>query len=93
MYFRRNKHRKEKRFDNQFSWGRYDLEGNYNGKVDYIRDDVQGRVTIFLSGKMISSGAKSVLQPVQQLEHKMGLLINGSFINKEHNLKFIILLQ
>jgi transcription initiation factor TFIID TATA-box-binding protein len=69
---------------NQFSWGRYDLEGSYNGKVGYVKDDgMQGRVTVFLSGKMISTGAKSVLQSVQQLEHTMGLLINGNFIKRE----------
>jgi transcription initiation factor TFIID TATA-box-binding protein len=69
---------------NQFSWGRYDLVGNYNGKVGYVKDDkMQGRVSVFLSGKMISTGAKSVLQSVQQLEHTMDLLIIGNFIKRQ----------
>lgn len=69
---------------NQFSWGRYDLKNNYNGKVGYVKDEgMQGRATVFVSGKMISTGAKSVLQSVQQLEHTMDLLINGNFIKRK----------
>lgn len=46
---------------NDFSWGRFDLENNYNGRVGYVKDDdMQGRVTVFTSGKLISMGGKSV---------------------------------
>jgi transcription initiation factor TFIID TATA-box-binding protein len=44
---------------------------------------MQGRVTVFLSGKMISTGAKSVLQSIQQLEYTMDLLVNGKFVKRE----------
>ena len=49
---------------NEFHWGRMlVLENNYNGRVAYIKDSkMQGRVTIFQSGKMISTGAKSINQ-------------------------------
>jgi len=51
---------------------------------------------IFLSGKMISTGAKSVLQSIQQLEHTMDLLINGNFIKREkldHKVRNIVALM
>ena len=44
----------------QYPWGSYDLE-RYGGRCGYVKDDeIQGRVTVFLSGKMISTGAKSI---------------------------------
>lgn len=43
-------------------WGRYDLE-YYGGRCGYVKDKKMiGRVTVFLSGKMISTGAKSVAE-------------------------------
>lgn len=39
---------------NRFNWGLYDLE-YYGGRVGYIKDVyMQGKITIFPSGKMIS---------------------------------------
>jgi transcription initiation factor TFIID TATA-box-binding protein len=69
---------------NQYSWGRYDLENNYNGKVGYVKDrKIQGRVTVFLSGKMISTGAKSVNQSIRNLKHTRYLLSSSAFIQSE----------
>jgi len=49
------------------SWGRYDTE-IYGGKCGYIKDiTMRGRVTVFLSGKMISTGADGVSQSLKQL--------------------------
>lgn len=43
---------------NNYSWGEYDQE-IYHGICGYIKDgQLVGKVTIFLSGKMISLGAK-----------------------------------
>ena len=48
---------------NQHSWGRFDTVDKYNGKVGIVKDDsIEGRVTVFLSGKLISTGAKSLLK-------------------------------
>jgi transcription initiation factor TFIID TATA-box-binding protein len=59
---------------NQYQWGKYDTEV-YGGRCGYIKDEgMQGRVSVFLSGKMISTGAKSVSQSIWQLEHAMHLL-------------------
>jgi TATA-box binding protein (TBP) (component of TFIID and TFIIIB) len=42
------------------------------GRCGYIKDKtIQGRVTVFLSGKMISTGATSVLASINQLENAM----------------------
>lgn len=60
---------------NHYEWGRYDLEDNYNGKVGYVKDDrMQGRVTVFLSGKMISTGARSFSKSIDQLNDTVNLL-------------------
>jgi transcription initiation factor TFIID TATA-box-binding protein len=59
---------------NQYPWGKYDTE-IYGGRCGYIKDEeMLGRVTVFLSGKAISTGAKSVLASIWQLEHVMDLL-------------------
>ena len=51
-----------------YPWGTYDLQ-YYGGRCGYVKDEtIQGRVTVFLSGKMISIGAKSVQGSVIQLE-------------------------
>jgi transcription initiation factor TFIID TATA-box-binding protein len=69
---------------NRFSWGRYDLEDSYNeGKVGYIKSPVmQGRVTVFSSGKMISTGSKSVMQSKEELAQSKKLLSQNHFIGK-----------
>ena len=65
---------------NQFAWGRYDVENNYNGRVGYVKDDTMiGRVTVFSSGKMISTGAKSVSESIDQLHKTMNLLVDNKF--------------
>ena len=67
---------------NDFSWGRYDLE-LYGGRCGYIKDEgMQGRVSVFLSGKMISTGAKSVSMSIWQLEHAMDLLVENKLAGR-----------
>lgn len=68
---------------NDFLWGRFDIENNYNGKVGYVKDDaMQGRVTVFASGKLISVGAKSVRKSIEQLHKTRQLLIRNGFIKR-----------
>lgn len=70
------------RFNNH-SWGRYDVENNYNGKVGYVKDKgMQGRVTVFTTGKLISTGAKSVIHSILQLEHTKSILVRNGFVRK-----------
>ena len=64
----------------KFSWGRYDLEC-YGGRCGYVKDErIRGRVTVFLSGKMISTGAKDIGESIEQLEHAMMLLVENKFV-------------
>lgn len=66
---------------NDFLWGRYDIENNYNGRVGYVKDNLmQGRVTVFTSGKLISTGAKNVKKSIEQLQKTMELLATNGFI-------------
>ena len=66
---------------NDYSWGRFALEANYNGKVGYVKDKkMRGRVSVFLSGKLISTGAKSITQSIAQLERTKDLLVNNGFV-------------
>ena len=59
---------------NDYSWGRYDIENNYNGRASYIKDTkMQGRVTIFTTGKMISTGARNIPQSIHQLDRALNL--------------------
>jgi transcription initiation factor TFIID TATA-box-binding protein len=78
---------------NNFAWGRYGIE-YYGGRCGYIKDEaMQGRVSVFLSGKMISTGAKSVSASIWQLEHTMDLLIRNKLaerINLEHKVQNIV---
>ncbi len=68
---------------NDFSWGRFDLKNNYNGRVGYVKDDyMQGRVTVFTSGKLISTGAKSVNHSFKQLNRTVMLLFRSNLIRK-----------
>ncbi len=65
---------------NQYRWGRYDL-GMYGGRCGYIKDEtMEGRVTVFLSGKMISVGAKSAIKAKRQLERAMELMVNAKLV-------------
>lgn len=68
---------------NDYSWGCYDIENNYSGKVGYIKDSkIRGRVTIFTTGKMISKGAKSIIQSAQQLYRALELLARNGFVKR-----------
>jgi transcription initiation factor TFIID TATA-box-binding protein len=65
---------------NQYSWGRYDTE-IYGGRCGYIKDvGMRGRVTIFLSGKMISTGAERITQSLEQLNQAKVLLLEAGLI-------------
>jgi hypothetical protein len=47
---------------NDYKWGRYDLEDNYNGKVGYVKDNkMQGRVTVLCPGKCSLQASKVFL--------------------------------
>jgi transcription initiation factor TFIID TATA-box-binding protein len=71
----------------QYQWGKYDTEV-YGGRCGYIKNEgMQGRVSVFLSGKMISTGAKSVSQSIWQLEHAMHLLCKNK-LAKQVNLEY-----
>jgi transcription initiation factor TFIID TATA-box-binding protein len=62
---------------NQYQWGRYDIE-IYGGRCGYIKDEgMQGRVSVFLSGKMISTGSKEVSFSIKQLQRALELLVNN----------------
>jgi transcription initiation factor TFIID TATA-box-binding protein len=66
----------------EYSWGEYDLE-RYGGRCGYVKDTkIQGRVTVFPSGKMISTGGESIHKSIQQLEHTMEILVNDKFIDR-----------
>ena len=58
----------------------YDL-ACYGGRCGYVKDySMSGRVTVFLSGKMISTGAKSTVKSIEQLQQTIDLLVNAKFI-------------
>jgi len=66
---------------NDYAWGRFDIVGNYNGKVGYVKDgSTEGRITVFSSGKLISTGAKSLLKSIDQLNTTQDLLCKYEFI-------------
>lgn len=68
---------------NNYSWGRFDVEFNYNGKVGYVKEPrMNGRVTVFFSGKMISTGAKDIPHSIWQLERTMTLLEKNGFVKR-----------
>lgn len=66
---------------NDFQWGRFDIEANY-GKVGYVKGNMQGRVSVFESGKLISTGAKSVSGSAMQLKKTMKLLVAAKLATK-----------
>lgn len=66
----------------KFRWGVYD-QVYYGGLCGYIKDDlILGRVTVFFSGKMISVGAKSIVQSIDQLDHARDLLVKESLVKR-----------
>jgi TATA-box binding protein (TBP) (component of TFIID and TFIIIB) len=57
-----------------YPWGRYNIQ-YYGGRCGYVKDEtIQGRVTVFLSGKLISTDAKSLLKSIDQLQRTHDLL-------------------
>jgi transcription initiation factor TFIID TATA-box-binding protein len=63
---------------NKQSWGRYDLEFYPAG---YIKDGwMQGKVTVFHTGKLISVGASSIRASLNSLNHAKGLLISAAIV-------------
>ena len=67
---------------NEYCCGTYDLE-YYGGKCGYVKDDkMLGRVTVFLSGKMISTGAKGIKESIEQLQRTVDILAKERFIEK-----------
>jgi len=60
--------------------GIYD-EAIYGGRCGYIKTpEMDGRVTIFPSGKMISVGGKSVSRAIEQLNHAKFYLVQQNMI-------------
>jgi transcription initiation factor TFIID TATA-box-binding protein len=67
---------------NQYQWGTYDIE-IYSGRCGYIKDEeMQGRVAVFLSGKMISTGAKEVSSSILQLRHALEFLVTNKLAKR-----------
>ena len=63
---------------NRQRWGRYDQEAYPAG---YIRDgDIQGVVSVFQSGKLISVGGRSVSSSFYSLKHAKELLVKAGLI-------------
>ncbi|MDE2590575.1 MAG: hypothetical protein KGL95_13030 [Patescibacteria group bacterium] len=64
-----------------FRWGIYDSE-IYGGRCGYVKSiDMVGKVTVFLSGKMISLGTKSVKSAILQLNLAKSHLIKAKLIS------------
>jgi transcription initiation factor TFIID TATA-box-binding protein len=62
---------------NQYQWGMYDIEV-YGGRCGYIKGEgIWGRVSVFLSGKMISTGAKEMSSSIKQLQRALELLVSN----------------
>ena len=62
--------------------GIYD-EAIYGGRCGYIKTpDMDGRVTIFASGKMISIGGKSIKMAIDQLNQAKFFLVKEKMINE-----------
>jgi TATA-box binding protein (TBP) (component of TFIID and TFIIIB) len=64
----------------EFGWGIYDSE-IYGGRCGYVKTpEMDGRVTVFSSGKMISVGGKSIKKSIEQLNHAKFHLLRGKLI-------------
>lgn len=65
-----------------YSWGTYDMNF-YGGLCGYVKDkSFQGRVTVFLTGKMISTGTNSVRKSIIQLERAKNILVENGIIKR-----------
>lgn len=66
---------------NNFPWGFYDSV-IYGGRCGYIKTpEMKGKVTVFPSGKLISVGAKSILEAKNQLNHAKFYLLQENMIS------------
>jgi TATA-box binding protein (TBP) (component of TFIID and TFIIIB) len=78
---------------NQYQWGVYDFE-LYGGRCGPIKDEgMQGRVSVFLSGEMISTGAKEVSFSILQLHHALELLVSNKlakWVELEYKIQNIV---
>lgn len=65
---------------NEFGWGTYD-SAIYGGRCGYVKTpEMDGRVTIFPSGKMISLGGKSIKKSIEQLNQAKFYLVREKLI-------------
>lgn len=65
-----------------YPWGTYDLQ-SYGGRCGYVKDEnMEGRVTVFFSGKMISTGAKSIQHSNKQLNRALIVLVKNKFVTR-----------
>jgi len=83
----------------ELSYGIYD-KAIYGGRCGYLKTpEMEGKVTIFPSGKMISAGGKSVQKAKNQLNHAKLFLVQKNMINdtklipKIHNIVATVDLQ
>lgn len=64
----------------KFGWGTYD-DTIYGGRCGYVKTpEMQGRVIVFPSGKMISVGARSARKSFEQLNQAKFCLLRGKLI-------------
>lgn len=64
----------------EFGWGIYDSE-IYGGRCGYVKaPEMDGRVTVFPSGKMISVGGKSIKKSIEQLNYAKFYLVREKLI-------------
>jgi len=65
----------------KYPWGIFD-EAIYSGRCGYVKlPGMHGRVTIFPSGKMISIGAKSIKNAIEQLYQAKFQLVTSNIIS------------
>lgn len=65
---------------NDYSWGIYD-QVSYNGICGYVKTPgMKGKVTIFVSGKMISIGSKTIKDSIDKLNQTKFYLVKENLI-------------
>lgn len=66
----------------KYPWGIFD-EAIYGGKCGYVKSpDMQGRITIFPTGKMISIGAKSIKNAIEQIYQAQFHLVISKIVSE-----------
>jgi TATA-box binding protein (TBP) (component of TFIID and TFIIIB) len=64
----------------KFGWGIYDT-AIYGGRCGYVKTpEMDGRVTVFQSGKMISIGGKSIKKSIEQLNEAKFHLVREKLV-------------